>query len=61
MLRPVSKQYSVWIIYLHGIDIEFETNLDVLAESSSGREYIKLEDCRRINLTSIERVVTVEN
>ncbi|MGG0663387.1 hypothetical protein ABE042_04685 [Viridibacillus arvi] len=61
MLAPVDKKFRSVIIYLYGREIDIETNVDILAAEENGEKYVDLEDGRRIDLTSIERIITAEN
>lgn len=60
MLAPVDKKFKVVIIYLYGREIEFETDIDMIAAETNGEKYVDLEDGRRIDLTNIERIITAE-
>lgn len=61
MFTPVDKNFRVAIIYLYGRELEFETDIDVMAAETNGEKYVDLEDGRRIDLTNIERIIRAEN
>lgn len=57
MRTAVYKRFRVVIIYHYGREIELETDVDIIAAEENGKQYVDLEDGRRIDLTNIERVI----
>lgn len=60
MFAPVDNKYRVLVIYLYGRELEFETDMDVLAAETKGDKYVDLENGIRVDLTNIERIITAE-